>query len=150
MELRQRLGEARRTVRQETDERVRMARLRVCRDVLVAVAVVAVVLTVLGAVAPMPVQAPRSWTSLIFPFQLYLGGAVAWLSVWRRGASTRELQRARNARLVLALPAAPAAVFGLVYLLSQDLTHAIRAAIIATVGVAAAALVGYIRWARGV
>lgn len=148
MELLRRLREARRTVQQQTDDRVRIARLRVCRDVLVAVAIVAVVLTLLGSVTPMAAQAPRTWASLIFPCQLYIGGAVAWISIWRRGASTPELRQAQNARLVLAVPLVPLATFGLVYVLSQDTADALRIAGAATVGVLTAALIGYINWAR--
>jgi hypothetical protein len=153
MGLRATLREANTVARHETDERVQSARLRVYRDVLVAVAAVGaaalIAALLLGTVLPRPDLPGRVW--LIVPpiIALYVATVVYWGSIRLRHASTPELERANRVRLVLTFPLAGLLGFVLEFATHQELMPALQVGIAATAGVGLAALVGYRRWNRG-
>ncbi|MGH3907701.1 MAG: hypothetical protein ACRDTE_26505 [Pseudonocardiaceae bacterium] len=116
---------------------------------LIAVAVVAAMVVLVAGVAALSGYDVWTWLSLTPLFQFYAGVVVAWVSIRRRGASTPELQRAQPARLALGIPLVGPVTFVLVFvLMHDDLAGAIHAAVAATIGVAIAALIGYLQWAR--
>lgn len=138
------------TAVREYDERVHAAWRNVYRDVLIATATVGgAVLTgsvFLGTVWGGPQWPSWAWLIATPVLQLYVGVLVGWASIRYHRASTRELERAQQARLLLSVPLVGPIAFLLVLAVTRDTTESLFVAGAAMAGVTVAAAIGYFRW----
>lgn len=104
--------------------------------------------SLLGTVLSPPDWSPSTWVMLVPFAQLCVAVVVAWVSTRLRVATTPQLERAQNVRVVLAVPLVGPGMFVLVFAGSHDLSAALLAAVAGTVGGLIAAFIGYRRWTQ--
>lgn len=148
----QSLNDASATVGRESDERIHAAWRDVYRDILIAVAAVGAIVLVSSMFLESVWTGPEwpSWAWLITApvLQLYVGTLVGWASVRYHKASTLQLERAQQARLLLAIPLVGPVAFVLAFAVGRDSSESLMVGGAAMAGVAIAALIGYFRWKR--
>lgn len=137
--LRRVAREAKDIVHQETDERSRVARLYVMRDVVIAVGVGAIIMVYVAIRSDPHYVGPV----VVFPFLVIGIGIVAMISSRRHKSTTPEMDRARSVQLLLATPGTIAVALLIVWLSEGDITDGIWAAASAGIGVAIVAAVVY-------
>lgn len=115
--------EAKETIRQETDERIKVARLLVMRDMMVAVAV-AVLIMILTM--PTPSHPNRIGWFFLFPVLLIGIAIVGAISSRRHKSTTPEMDRARTVQMLLAIPGTVIVATLLSWALQGDLSSAIE------------------------
>jgi fatty acid desaturase len=137
---------AKRTIRQETDERLRATRALVVRDTLIAVAAAAVIMLVCLATRSGPNEV--TWVFL-FPLLIVAIAAVVAISTRQHKATTPELDAARamqtGSAAVLVFPV----VTGVVWAMGDDLAWAAVTGTATTVLTGLAALFRHRRARKG-
>lgn len=137
---------AKQTIREETDERIQVARLRVLRDTVIAAAAATVLLL---PTVPTPSHPNEVGWVYLLPLLLCGIAAVAAVSSRRHKSATPEMSRARAVQQVLALPLVFVITGFAVWALGAGLATAGQVAGAAAVGVGIVALFRFRRSSRG-